>query len=184
MKRFAVVMIGMLLAAHVAFAQDDSEEAKLLYGPRVGASYVVVDAEKFSEEIEYIYSGRSGFFNGFAEVGAAATHLVPLGETENYFTVQEVFLIGALDQNIALPSFKFLMGFRSMFGAEGSVGPFITVTGDEDGMKLKFSIAYTVGFSLELAGTRIPISVSYIPSRSYYNPRITLVTGFDLGMND
>jgi hypothetical protein len=81
-----------------------------------------------------------------------------------------VFLVGGLDQNIALPSLSWLVGVRTANGSEFGVGPNITPTG--------ISLAIAAGTTMRAGFLNVPVNVAVVPSKS--GMRVSFLTGFSL----
>ena len=175
-----VLITGGLLgiAAPVA-AQEEGHESILLYGPRVGVTYIMQSRDDFSEEMQSIFGGSQSYFPAFSDVGLAATHLIPLGETESYLAIEESLLLGGMDQQLLLPAVSLLVGVRTGFDSSLMLGPYVSTIGGSDGVELRFSLAYALSWSFEVRGITLPVKFAFVPWPTYAKPKMTLTTGID-----
>ena len=81
-----------------------------------------------------------------------------------------VFLLGGLDQGVALPSLSWLVGVRTRDGAEFGIGPNITPGG--------VALALAAGVTLRAGKLNVPINVAIVPSK--VGTRISVMTGFNM----
>ena len=81
-----------------------------------------------------------------------------------------VFLLGGLDQGVALPSLSWLVGLRTANGTEFGVGPNITPVG--------VSLALAAGTTVRAGFLNIPLNVAVVPSSA--GMRVSFLTGFSL----
>lgn len=184
MKRTFAVLLCILAVSTLALAQEEGDRTRLLYGPRVGATYIMTSKDTFTGDMRHIFGGSKSYFPVFTELGLSATHLIPLGDTEAQFSVEETLLLGGLDQQILLPSVKVLLGARTGFGGGLSVGPFVSTGRAADGVELRFSLAYAVSWSFTFREITIPVSFTFVPWPGYAKPRMTLTSGVDFAVVD
>ena len=81
-----------------------------------------------------------------------------------------VFLVGGLEQNVALPSLSWIVGARMKSGFEFGVGPNIT--------PLSSAIVYVAGMTHKVGTLNVPVNVSIVPSVD--GVRASVITGFNL----
>jgi hypothetical protein len=81
-----------------------------------------------------------------------------------------VFLLGGLEQGVALPSLSWLVGLRTSNGAEFGVGPNITPAG--------VALAIAAGVTFRSGILNVPVNVAVVPSKD--GTRISMLTGFNL----
>ncbi len=80
-----------------------------------------------------------------------------------------VILFGGIDQGVVLPSFSWLVGFRTMKGVEFAVGPNFTPLGA--------SLAAAAGVTLRAGNLNVPVNLAVVPSKS--GVRVSLLAGFN-----
>jgi hypothetical protein len=156
---------------------------ELVYGPRVGVTYIVADPEAFDESLQQLFpdSGRE-YFPIVTQFGVSVEQRIRLGETESHFAFQEIFLIGGLDQNIVIPSLSVLIGFRSRAGLELGLGPNLSMKrSGEEGTGAGVSVVYAVGWTFAFDEVYVPVNLAIVPTPSDRTPRISLLTGFNFG---
>lgn len=78
-----------------------------------------------------------------------------------------VFLLGGLDQGMALPSLSWLVGLRTANGTEFGVGPNLTPVG--------VSLALAAGTTVRAGFLNIPVNIAVVPSR--HGMRVSFLTG-------
>ena len=81
-----------------------------------------------------------------------------------------VFLLGGLDQNVAIPSLSWLVGLRTTEGAEFGVGPNVTPAG--------VALAVAAGVTMRAGVLNVPINFAVVPTKA--GTRVTMLTGFTL----
>ena len=81
-----------------------------------------------------------------------------------------VFLLGGLDQNVAIPSLSWMVGVRTRDGAEFGVGPNVTPAGT--------ALVLATGFTFRTGAMNIPLNAAIVPSKA--GTRFTLLSGFSL----
>ena len=81
-----------------------------------------------------------------------------------------VFLLGGLDQGVAIPSMNWLVGLRTREGAEFGIGPNVTPAG--------VALAVAAGVTFRAGVINIPMTIAAVPSK--YGTRISVLTGFVL----
>ena len=81
-----------------------------------------------------------------------------------------VFLLGGLDQGVAIPSMNWLVGLRTREGAEFGIGPNVTPAG--------VALAVAAGVTFRAGVINVPMTIAAVPSK--YGTRISVLTGFVL----
>jgi len=81
-----------------------------------------------------------------------------------------VFLLGGLEQGVALPSLNWLVGLRSSSGAEFGIGPNLTPAG--------VALTLAAGVTFRSGALNVPITIAWVPSKA--GTRISMLTGFNL----
>lgn len=81
-----------------------------------------------------------------------------------------VVLVGGLEQGAFLPSFSWLVGLRTISGAEFGVGPNVGPAG--------FALAFAGGVTKRSGGLNLPINVSVVPSK--LGTRVSILGGFTM----
>jgi hypothetical protein len=81
-----------------------------------------------------------------------------------------VFLLGGLDQGVALPSLSWMVGLRTREGAEFGIGPNITPAG--------VALALAGGVTFRAGSMNVPMNVAVVPSK--VGTRISVLTGFNM----
>src|SRR4029078_6315174 len=81
-----------------------------------------------------------------------------------------VFLLGGLDQNVAIPSLSWMVGLRTKEGAEFGVGPNVTPAG--------VALALAAGVTMRAGVLNVPMNFAVVPTRA--GTRVTMLTGFTM----
>jgi hypothetical protein len=81
-----------------------------------------------------------------------------------------VFLVGGLDQSVAIPSLSWLVGLRTMEGAEFGVGPNVTPAG--------VALAVAAGVTFRAGVLNVPMNFAVVPTK--VGTRVTVLTGFTM----
>lgn len=81
-----------------------------------------------------------------------------------------VFLLGGLDQGVAIPSLSWLVGLRTREGAEFGIGPNVTPAG--------VALAVAAGVTIRTGALNVPMNFAVVPTRA--GTRVTMLTGFSL----
>jgi hypothetical protein len=81
-----------------------------------------------------------------------------------------VFLLGGLEQSVAMPSLSWLVGLRTRGGAEFAVGPNITPVG--------VALALAAGTTFRAGILNVPLNVAVVPSKA--GLRVSVLSGFTL----
>jgi len=176
----ALVTLIFCIAAAGLGAEADVRRTVLLFGPRLGVTAVVVAPSDFNDQMQNEFpSSDKNYYPVFSQMGIEAQQLVPLGESSHSLAVHEMFLLGGLDQGMAIPSANLVVGFHSGWGVELGLGPYITVLAPGGSIRLAAGVVYMVEYTLPLKGFSLPIIFTMVPIPSYANPRLSLLTGFN-----
>ena len=81
-----------------------------------------------------------------------------------------VFLLGGLDQGVALPSLSWMVGLRTREGAEFGIGPNVTPAG--------VALALAAGVTFRAGNLNVPMNVAVVPSKA--GTRLSVLTGFNM----
>jgi hypothetical protein len=81
-----------------------------------------------------------------------------------------VFLLGGLDQSVAIPSLSWLVGLRTSEGAEFGVGPNVTPAG--------VALAVAAGVTMRAGVLNVPLNFAVVPTKA--GTRVTMLTGFTM----
>lgn len=81
-----------------------------------------------------------------------------------------VFLLGGLDQSVAIPSLSWLVGVRTQEGAEFGLGPNVTPAG--------VALAVAAGVTIRTGLLNVPMNFAVVPTKA--GTRITMLTGFTM----
>ena len=81
-----------------------------------------------------------------------------------------VFLLGGLDQSVAIPSLSWMVGVRTRDGAEFGIGPNITPGG--------VALALAGGITFRAGALNVPVNMAIVPSK--VGTRVSLMTGFNM----
>jgi hypothetical protein len=176
------ILLFLCLGALVAAAQDSDPPRRLeiVFGPRVGVSYILAPFRDFDASVQRIFPDDSRqYIPIFTQFGLNLEQRIRLGNTQSHFAFQEVLLVGGIDQNIVLPSLSILIGFRSRKGLEFGLGPNLSLKRSADDIGVGLSVVYSVGWTFSFADVFIPVDLAFVPTPSDSNPRFTLLTGFN-----
>ena len=148
------------------------DDVQVVFGPRVGFSYVFMESEAFTNSINEIpwYNGES-YFPFTSQFGISIEQRIPLGTTKSHFAFQEVITVGGIDQSIALPTAAVLVGWRADFGLECGIGPMWSLSG--------FGVIYAAGWTFSYHGVYVPVNVVFVPDFSSGNHSVSIYTGFN-----
>jgi hypothetical protein len=81
-----------------------------------------------------------------------------------------VVLVGGLDQGVFLPSLSWIVGMRTIGGAEIGVGPNVSAAGS--------ALVIAAGMTHRVGAMNIPLNVAIVPSK--LGPRVSVLAGFTL----
>ena len=80
-----------------------------------------------------------------------------------------VFLLGALEQGVVLPSASWIVGLRSPTGLEFGIGPNVTPAG--------VALAIAGGVTFRSGALNVPVTFAVVPSQA--GTRVSMLTGFN-----
>ncbi len=178
----SLIFLLLLVLASLPVSAQEQEKAKrleIVYGPRVGVTWVVTSPEDFDASIQGVFPADREYFPIFTQFGFNLEQRIRLGNTQSHFAFQEVLILGGLDQNILLPSLSLMIGFRSRIGLEFGLGPNVAMKRSPEGAGLDLSVAYSLGWTFSFEDVFVPVDLAFIPTPSDGKPRITLLTGFN-----
>jgi len=89
------------------------------------------------------------------------------------FIVENVILVGGVEQNQFIPNANLIFGVRLPSGFEAGMGPSVTLGGMRGGSA---AVVFAAGRSLLLGGVRVPINFAVSTNR--YGQRFTIITGW------
>ena len=172
---------GFVNADYRGFANADisaKEALKTIHrsGPRVGMTGLtgeLADELKEKHDAEPLFSQFGWMFE----------QELPAGQEKRISVIfQEFFLVGGLDQNLAVPGFTFLMGLRVAPGIEFGAGPNIFFDLSElkedkpkAGSFVKTAFVLGIGMSLPVGRFNFPINIAVTPAST--GLRTTIITG-------
>lgn len=162
------------------FAAEDQDESnfKLVFGPRVGVTYLFSQIAEFNDALQQIFPNpERGYFPLITQFGINLEQRIRLGDTKSHFAFQELLLIGGLDQSIVIPNLIVMIGFRSHTGLEFGLGPYMAMSKSEIG--IEFSVVYAIGWTFSFKGVYVPVDLAIVPTPADGFPRISLLTGFN-----
>jgi len=170
-KKLTVMVVALVLSVLV-FADDieGPEAFSLVFGPRIGGSYILVTPEDFTSSVNELYPGGS-YFPVVTLFGVTLEQRILLGQTKSHFAFQEVLLVGGLEQGVALPEGAFLIGYRDFSGLEFGVGPILHMRG--------FGVVAAVGWTFSYQGVYVPVDISLIIPNADRPASISITTGFN-----
>jgi hypothetical protein len=169
MRHAVIVLVCLAVSAVAASAQNVIDPPGFtktvnLSGPRFGmtalSTGVVEELKKRNIEVgsnisQFGWQFERQFYT--RESGVAAVN-------------EWVFLLGGLDQGVALPSLSWMVGLRTRDGAEFGIGPNITPAG--------VALAIAGGVTFRAGNLNVPMNVAVVPSK--VGTRISILTGFNM----
>jgi hypothetical protein len=170
-KKLTVMIVALVLSVSV-FADDleGPEAFSLVFGPRIGGSYILDTPEDFTKGVNLLYPSGS-YFPAVTLFGVTIEERILLGQTKSHFAFQQVLLIGGLEQGVALPEGAFLIGYRDYSGFEFGIGPILTLRG--------IGVVAAVGWTFSYNGVYVPVDISLIIPNADRPASISLTTGFN-----
>jgi hypothetical protein len=150
-----------------AFSQTPTAslaKAASLSGPRMGVTFLSDGiVGKLKDDASLNISPVVTQFGWQFEKQFYSTENGPTAVTE------WVVLVGGLEQGVVLPSVSWLVGMRTMKGAEFGIGPNLTPVGA--------ALAITAGMTFRAGALNVPVNVAVVPSKS--GVRVSLLAGFN-----
>ena len=177
-KKALIALVLLLVFTFLNLSAD--ERVAVVVGPRVGATYVIVDQPTFNSGVQAVFpdTGRQ-YFPVLSQFGVNIEQRIRLGGTQSHFVFQEVVLLGGLDQNIYMPSASVLIGFRSRAGLEFGLGPNFSLTTNDGSVGLGITVVYAVGWTFSFQEVYVPVNFAIAPTPKDGRIRLTLLTGFN-----
>ena len=158
--------LALALGAGALAAQEPDSVIlvqRSMSGPRLGLTFVAGSHGRSVLREHNLSSPLSQFGWHFEQITR------PQGGGPS-FVIEEVFLVGAVEQATVVPAATLLFGIRFPNGFEFGMGPNATPLGT--------ALAIGVGKSLEYGGVAIPLNVAVVTSPGAL--RISLMTGYAL----
>jgi hypothetical protein len=138
--------------------------AASLSGPRLGFTFLSDGiVERLKDDVSITISPVVTQFGWQFEKQFYSTDNGPTAVTE------WVVLVGGLEQGVVLPSVSWLVGMRTMKGAEFGIGPNLTPVGA--------ALAIAAGMTFRAGALNVPVNVAVVPSKS--GVRVSLLAGFN-----
>jgi len=162
----ALLFVGLASPLHAQSGNQAPPPARTLSlsGPRVGLTFLSDGVlKKLKEDNIDVGSTVSQFGWQFErQFYAKQGGVTALNEW--------VFLLGGLDQSVAIPSLSWLVGLRTAEGAEFGVGPNVTPAG--------VALAVAAGMTIRAGVLNVPMNFAVVPTKA--GTRVTMLTGFTL----
>lgn len=167
-RRFALATALLLLVGPLC-----AQNMQTVFGPRIGISYTGMNPDAYNESLELLFPDGH-YFPVNSVFAASLEQRFPLGDTEHFLGIQEVFSVGGMEQSLFIPSLSTIIGFRHASGFEFGAGPLITMGG--------YTVVCAMGYTFSNRGVYIPVDLSVaIPNTRVYST-IMLSTGFNFGL--
>ena len=148
-RPLAVVCAGVTVLASALPAQVPVLERRSMSGPRLGITFVTGSRGEDVLRQHNLSSPMSQFGWHFEQ------QVAPRGEGPA-FVIEEVFLVGAVEQKAVVPAGTVLFGIRMPSGLEFGMGPNVTPVGT--------ALAMGVGTSIKYGGVSIPLDFAVVTS--------------------
>ena len=162
----ALLFVGLASPLHAQSGTQAPPPARTLSlsGPRVGLTFLSDGViKKLGENNVHVGSTVSQFGWQFErQFYAKQGGVTALNEW--------IFLLGGLDQSVAIPSLSWLVGLRTGAGAEFGVGPNVTPAG--------VALAVAAGVTFRAGVLNVPMNFAVVPTKA--GTRVTMLTGFTL----
>jgi hypothetical protein len=160
----AMLTLGLCAPALGQTTAPPVEQAASLSGPRLGFTFLSDGiVGRLKEDAMIDVSPVVTQFGWQFEKQFYSTENGPTAVTE------WVVLVGGLEQGVVLPSVSWLVGMRTMKGAEFGIGPNITPVGA--------ALAVAAGMTFRAGGLNVPVNLAIVPSKS--GVRVSLLAGFN-----
>ena len=160
-------LLALVLGAAPLLAQNDTDDVVLqqrsMSGPRMGVTFVTGARGREVMREHNLSSPMSQFGWHFEQITR------PQGGGP-MFVVQEVLMLGAVEQGTVVPAGTLLLGIRFPNGFEFGMGPNATPIGT--------ALAIGAGWRLQYGGGAVPFSVALVTSPGAL--RISFLTGYAL----
>lgn len=156
-----ITLLGLALAAQAVLAQRPELIRRSMEGPRLGLTYVS------GGRAEAVLRDR-GLDRLMSQFGWHFEQQVFPSGYGPAFVIQEVLLVGAVEQAAVVPSATLLMGIRMPGGFEFGLGPNLAPVGP--------ALAVGIGKSLNYGGVSLPINLAVV--RTPGALRTTILVGY------
>ncbi len=157
----AVALLSLALGAGDLLGQRPVLVQRSMAGPRLGLTFVS-GSRAAAKLQEYGLDALMSQFGWHFEQDVSPLSTGPA------FVVEEVLLVGAVEQSTLVPSATLLMGIRFPGGFEFGLGPNLSPVGP--------GLALGIGKSLNYGGVSLPINLAVV--RSPGALRTTLLVGY------
>jgi hypothetical protein len=160
-RTLAITLLGLALGGQSVLAQRPELIRRSMEGPRMGLTYVSGrSAEDMLREhgLDRLMSQFGWHFE---------QQVVPSGRGPA-FVIEQLVLVGAVEQRAVVPSFTFLMGIRTPSGFEFGMGPNLSPVGS--------ALAVGIGKTINYGGVSLPINFAVV--RSPGAVRTTILIGY------
>ncbi len=175
MRRVIIVLFLVTsLSTIYLFSEEYYEpEFKTIFGPRIGVSYNFTSSEDFTQMVNESFEGE--FIPVYTLFGAILEQRILLGETQSHFAIQEMVLVGGLEQSIAIPIAALMIGYRGSSGFEFGVGPIASLTG--------IGVICAVGWTFSYRGVFVPVDLHIVLPNQSKPAVLGITTGFNFVFN-
>ncbi|MBT3275692.1 MAG: hypothetical protein HN368_21235 [Spirochaetales bacterium] len=181
-KRVVCALFGFFLSVIPVMAQID--RLTTIIGPRVGATYIFADWTEFNAQLQQVFPDPGRSYNPIiTQFGINLEQRILLGSSKSHFVLQEILVLGGLDQNFILPSLSTLIGFRSYSGLEFGLGPNFSLGSSGGKLRLSMSVVYAIGWTFAFNGVFVPVNFAVIPTPKDTHVRLSLMSGFNFETN-
>jgi len=172
--RFPLLLVLMASAVLGVSAYSTEEDVlpdfEFILGPRVGVKYLNMSQEDFSEEVSKL-ANEGDYYPVVSLFGASLEQRILLGSTRSHFSIQEVALVGGLEQSIAIPSLLLLIGYRAGVGFEFGAGTLIGPSGA--------GVLLAVGWTFAFSDVFVPVDISVTLPNNNIPLGVAITTGFN-----
>jgi hypothetical protein len=154
-----------------------------LWGPVVGVVYVAASQSEFNEALQRMYpNAERDYVPLLTQFGLNFEQRIRLGGSGSHFAFQETFMVGGIDQGMALPSVSVQVGFRSRRGPQFGLGPILLASWTRADMEvsLSVSVVYSLGWGFSFHDAYVPLSIAVVPTPGDGNPTFGVFSGFEL----
>jgi hypothetical protein len=166
-RKFGILGVALVTGAATLSAQRPVLEHRSMSGPRLGLTYAFgprADSVLREHGLQPVLSQFGWHFE---------QQVVPRGGGPE-FVIEEVLLVGGVEQRTAIPSATVLMGIRMPNGFEFGLGPNLSPTGS--------ALAIGIGKSISYGGVSLPVNLALV--RSPGATRMTVLVGYALETSD
>jgi hypothetical protein len=169
-RPIATAALALAMAATPMKAQETELERRSMSGPRLGLTMVT------GRRADSLLDAR-GLNPLMSQFGWHFEQIVrPVGGGP-MFVVQQVFMLGAVEQRLAIPSLTLLMGIRFTNGLEFGLGPNLLATGSRS-EPVVTALAVGAGRSIDYGGVSIPLNLAVVHSPGA--TRFSVLVGYAL----